>query len=53
MILISTVIILLSIIWCKINDVKNLENVKLFYLQQIIHRPDTQCHGYALHGIQW
>ncbi len=22
-------------------------------LQQILHRPDTQCHGCALHGIQW
>ncbi len=22
-------------------------------VQQIIHRPDTQCHGCALDGIQW
>ncbi len=22
-------------------------------VQQILHRPDTQCHGCALHGIQW
>ncbi len=22
-------------------------------LQQILHRPDTQCHGCTLHGIQW
>ncbi len=22
-------------------------------LQQIIHRPDTQCHECTLHGIQW
>ncbi len=22
-------------------------------LQQILDRPDTQCHGCALHGIQW
>ncbi len=22
-------------------------------LLQILHRSDTQCHGYALHGIQW
>ncbi len=22
-------------------------------LQQILHRPDTQCHGCALHAIQW
>ncbi len=22
-------------------------------VQQIIHRPDMQCHGCALHDIQW
>ncbi len=22
-------------------------------VQQILHRPDTQCHGCALDGIQW
>ncbi len=22
-------------------------------VQQILHRPDKQCHGCALHGIQW
>ncbi len=21
--------------------------------KKILHRPDTQCHGCVLHGIQW